>query len=816
MGTRAAPAAKGQASILEPSFSSSIIEDKRSDGYWVEKFLFSKEDHVPGVITSGLVSGVISYLENPLVAAEHEGKDKASVLKDAEWTKYELGKFHSPVAVVPVDITGDGLTDLVICHDYGQHMLRCDQQGGFITWLQNPGRDGLKNRYWKERFIGRWPAMHRIKAGHYTQKSFIEIIAASVVYGPHDKATPIPIIRFQAPEKVLEAAEWPHDVVDDEHFTVIHEVTQKKYNLRIHSMTGQAHSLARFDGPNGLDSMLIASREGLTRLYYQDSVWRRDHITDGEAREPRQLLNSEFPGSGDHWGTGGSDAGRVGADPFAYIATVEPFHGNIVCAYTKVDQGMKTNKWQRHVLDIFGTPGQQLKYGDGPLHYVVCGDFDGDGDDEFLVSAFGPVEYDDKWQPIKSTGDSGPNKGIMYYKPIDLNNGIFAKWKVSGDSSARLAIGDFTGTGRLDFVSIKYNVTNYYEEPSPVVSLFVNDFAPRNNIDAVAPIVPSLWGNEGIIFLRNPALYSTKDTLKPGLDADRHVLQPAQLPLISVAGFDISVESYPKGHQGIDVGHGEGIKVIYGSITLQDDAHETRTPFSVRPFTAFNTASQAAASLLAHANDKTGAILLRLKPRSADATSAMWARAEDVPVETLLDLSGQGLALAPLKFVKVEDLAWGRDGFQGVDFCNLSGFHFRFLETKQAIGHVQFWTAGTNVNCGIHNHSHDIFAETHIALSTGTHNGGMARLKLSDDASSYAALSEAEIKQLPDDAFERLALAPLEEHGGMWERDSYGRPVRRRDRALAYPWHKWQGGDGEEGVDVWMAVELNPDLYVEG
>lgn len=36
-------------------------------------------------------------------------------------------------------------------------------------------------------------------------RSFVEIIAASVVYGPHNKASPIPVIRFQAPEKVLEA-----------------------------------------------------------------------------------------------------------------------------------------------------------------------------------------------------------------------------------------------------------------------------------------------------------------------------------------------------------------------------------------------------------------------------------------------------------------------------------------------------------------------------------------------------------------------------------------------------------------------------------
>jgi len=38
---------------------------------------------------------------------------------------------------------------------------------------------------------------------------------------------------------------------------------------------------------------------------------------------------------------------------------------------------MKTAKWQRRILDIYGTPNQLLKYGDGPGHHIVCADFDG-------------------------------------------------------------------------------------------------------------------------------------------------------------------------------------------------------------------------------------------------------------------------------------------------------------------------------------------------------------------------------------------------------------------------------------------------------
>ena len=98
----------------------------------------------------------------------------------------------------------------------------------------------------------------------------------------------------------------------------------------------------------------------------------------GEPKEARQTATSEYPGSGDAWGGGGADGGAIGDDPFAYIATLEPFHGIAVGVYTKRDRGIKDTKWQRQILDMYGTPAQLQKTGDGPGHYVVCGDFDGE------------------------------------------------------------------------------------------------------------------------------------------------------------------------------------------------------------------------------------------------------------------------------------------------------------------------------------------------------------------------------------------------------------------------------------------------------
>lgn len=64
------------------------------------------------------------------------------------------------------DINRNGLTDMVICYQYGVTMVMCDPERGKIDWLENPGKiDGE----WKRRYIGRSTAMHRLRLGYFTQ-----------------------------------------------------------------------------------------------------------------------------------------------------------------------------------------------------------------------------------------------------------------------------------------------------------------------------------------------------------------------------------------------------------------------------------------------------------------------------------------------------------------------------------------------------------------------------------------------------------------------------------------------------------------------
>lgn len=56
--------------------------------------------------------------------------------------------------------------------------------------------------------------------------------------------------------------------------------------------------------------------------------------------------------------------------------------------------------WKTQILDEYGTPTQLRHHGDGPGHFVVCADFDGDGDDEFMLCLFGSLNRDEDGQVL--------------------------------------------------------------------------------------------------------------------------------------------------------------------------------------------------------------------------------------------------------------------------------------------------------------------------------------------------------------------------------------------------------------------------------
>ncbi|MCG3042513.1 FG-GAP repeat domain-containing protein [Streptomyces fenghuangensis] len=406
-------------SLRKPRFVPELVTDQLRDGYWLEAPDIDGDGR-PDLFGYGLRLGEIYWYQN-----------------DGSWTRrLAADKFRMPVGADFADITGNGVADIIFCHElYGPigTIVDPDTEGGKITWLENNGSPDKDPSRWKQHYVGRATGMHRLRAGYFTQTERLEIIGLPIV-AKEDVHAVLPVVMFTQPDDVHGAEEWPMTVIDDSSFRMIHGAEKK----------------AGLVPGSGLDSLLLASDEGVTWLHYDTGrrEWVSELIGTGELT---QFERTGFRGSGD------LNAGRLGDDPMAYVAALEPFHGNTVAVYTRTGEPADGDSgWHRTLLDVYGDPNEN---GEGPGHQIVCADFDGDGDDEFLVALRGP------W----------PWQGVIYYKAVDPANGVWAKWRVSDESVARIATADFNGDGRLDFATIAYSVQNYYVAKDAKVMVYRNE-----------------------------------------------------------------------------------------------------------------------------------------------------------------------------------------------------------------------------------------------------------------------------------------------------------------------------------------------------
>jgi hypothetical protein len=402
--------------IIAPSFEPQVVASNLLDGYWVQAVDVNGDGRLD-LVTSGLALGEVSWYENP------------------GWQKHPIGRFPIPVALDQGDIDGDGRPDLVICHDYGTCMYNCKPEDGKISWLRNPGSSGY-SAPWDCSPVGDLMATHRLRLGHFSRSDRLELMALPVV-GPAGVHEPVQVTLYPVPDEPMNGESWKPNLIDGASFRIIHDVVVDKF--------------ARNAGSD-LDSVMLATEEGISWFRRDSDAWQRDTFSSGETG---QFDRTHFKG------TGNLALGRIGDDPYAYIATLEPFHGNTVAVYSKETRGtLGDARWKRTVLDVFADPNEA---GEGPGHHVMCADFDNDGDDEFLVALRGPMP----WQ------------GVFYYKAVDMAQGLWTKTRVSTPSAARIAIGDFDGDGRLDFATTGYYTPGYFLCDDPQVAVFYNRFAPR-------------------------------------------------------------------------------------------------------------------------------------------------------------------------------------------------------------------------------------------------------------------------------------------------------------------------------------------------
>lgn len=397
-------------SFAVPDFRLETIDEEVTDGYWITAADIDGDGRID-LVTSGVADGRIRWYRN------------------SDWTRREIIQLHRPVAVDTADITGTGRPDLIVCHEYGRTLSECKPEEGLVSWLENPGAD-VASGTWERHDIGQLCSAHRVLGVRLKDGEHIRVLAAPMVGpsgGREALSEPVRLTAYQP--QGSPTGEWSAEIIDDSSHLLVHELTPSRRAYR------------PSNGP-----FLIASAEGVTELAFDPSTctWRTTSIGSGELT---QQTRTGFQGSNS------ASAGRLNGGHGSYIAALEPFHGNTVAVYTR--PASTGGHWTRTVLDVFGDPNE---LGEGPGHDLVCADFDGDGEDEFLVALRGP----EPWQ------------GVHYYKAVDAARGLWAKKRVSTESAARIAVADFTGNGRLDFATVGYSVPGYFQAEAPKVVIAHN------------------------------------------------------------------------------------------------------------------------------------------------------------------------------------------------------------------------------------------------------------------------------------------------------------------------------------------------------
>jgi hypothetical protein len=121
-----------------------------------------------------------------------------------------------------------------------------------------------------------------------------------IIVASNDLNSPAPVIIFTSTygsDIKKGPVSWSEDIAFDSQFRLIHEVKL-------------------LPGTNdGLDMVLVAGREGIVLLWFNQGTKKWDY----------NVVGTGLPKSGDnpYWGSGSVDVARVGNDPIGYIATCE-------------------------------------------------------------------------------------------------------------------------------------------------------------------------------------------------------------------------------------------------------------------------------------------------------------------------------------------------------------------------------------------------------------------------------------------------------------------------------------------------------------
>ncbi len=336
-------------------------------------------------------------------------------LENPTWSEHVVyetpdAKFDN-VCFAPHDVNGDGKVDFALGADW---QFGNSDSGGTIGWLEH-----VEGGPWRYHAIASEPTTHRMNWVDTRGDGQLELIVAPLkgrgTRPPGFDSVGIRLLGF-TPAASLPQGAWKQRVLTD-----------------------ALHVMHNFDvtdlDEDGRADLVAASYEGATWVTFD----AQGHVSlkrlgSGQEQAPPRAGASEIR------------HGRLG-DGRAYLATVEPWHGDKIVVYVAPDHWQdRSELWPRFVLD------EQLAWG----HAVACADLDGDADQELIIG-------------VRDDQNDQHRRGVRIYDPQDAIAGKWTRQVVDpgGVAVEDLTVADWDADGDQDIVAVgraTHNVKIYWNQ----------------------------------------------------------------------------------------------------------------------------------------------------------------------------------------------------------------------------------------------------------------------------------------------------------------------------------------------------------------
>jgi hypothetical protein len=421
----------GDATMSRRFFSSSFSQDGRfalaaatvlvfalvavPPGAWAGELAFRVEE-LPARLGVGYAVRILDMNGDNKLDIAIVDQTRILWLENPTWKEHVIlqGKTRPDnVCFAPADIDGDGQVDFAVGADWKPFNTK---SGGTIQWI----RGGKPGQEWPLFDIGEEPTVHRMQFADLDGDGRPELIVVPLMgrgtSRPAFAENGVRVLSYKIPADPVKGPWVPEVLNDDMHVT---------------------HNFAVTDlNRDGQSDLLVVSFEGVNLLERgKDGKWRRYLIGEGnQATSPNRGASEIRHG---RFATGD------------YIATIEPWHGHQVVAYSRPEvrsADAYRRPWQRHVID------DQLAWG----HAVWSANLDGDDDEELIIG-------------IRDDKDDASRRGLRIYDPVNDSGKDWKRYVVDpgGVAIEDLAAGDLDGDGKIDIVAVgrqTHNVRIYWNE----------------------------------------------------------------------------------------------------------------------------------------------------------------------------------------------------------------------------------------------------------------------------------------------------------------------------------------------------------------